>query len=126
MAAAAIRSAAGSSTPIRWAARKVLEVRIGIATYRTLSVLNFALLIAAVYFATVGRWSAAWFFFGSLLLCIAFQSLLLRCPHCSARPGLWLLAIWTLLLDYEFYLADALLLRRCPRCDRTLSLVAPA
>jgi hypothetical protein len=101
-------------------------VRIGIATYRTLSVLNLALLVAAVYFATVGRWSVAWFSFGLLLLCIALQSLLLRCPHCSARPGLWLLAIWTLLLDYQLYLADALLLRRCPRCDRTLSLAAPA
>ena len=101
-------------------------MRIGIATYRALSVCSVALLVAAIYLATTDRWSLAWSAFGALVLCIALQALLLRCPHCSARPGLWLLAIWTLLFDYDLYLADALLLRRCPRCDRALSSHAPA
>ena len=46
----------------------------------------------------------------------AFQ-LTFRCPNCKARPALWLLAIWTILLDFHLYVADAILLNECPKCE---------
>ena len=86
---------------------------IGITAYRTLSVLVLAALVAAVALASLGRWVEAGI--------VITQAVLLRCQHCGTRPGLWLLAIWTLLLGPEWYIADALFLRRCPRCEKSLS-----
>lgn len=57
---------------------------------------------------------------GAIILALIAQALVLRCVHCGARPGLWVLAIWTLFVDYELYFADTLLLRRCPRCGKGL------
>lgn len=62
-------------------------MRIGIATYRILSVLVVALLVAAAYLATTGCWSLAGFVFGMLMLCIALQALLLRCPIATRVPA---------------------------------------
>jgi len=96
-------------------------MRIGIAAYRTISVVALALLVILVWFATDGRWMEAAFVLAALVALVATQALLLRCHHCGARPGLWILAFWTILLDYEIYLADALFLRQCPRCQKPLS-----
>lgn len=41
----------------------------------------------------------------------------MKCQNCGTRPGLWLLAIWTLFLDFELYFSDTVLLRNCPKCD---------
>jgi hypothetical protein len=54
---------------------------------------------------------------------VVTQALLIRCPHCHIRPGLWIFAIWTLLLDLEIYVADVMFLRECPKCERPLLLV---
>src|SRR5262245_36691158 len=94
---------------------------IRLSTYRTLSVLVLVSFVAVIVFATNARWLEAWATVVILLTIVAVQSLLFRCRYCGARPGLWLLAIWTLLLDYELYIADALFLKRCPRCDKPLS-----
>ena len=94
---------------------------INIATYRTLSVLVLVALVAAVAFASVGRWVQAAVAVGVLVAAVITQAVLLRCHHCGTRPGLWLLAIWTLVLGPEWYIADALFLRRCPRCEKSLS-----
>src|SRR5688572_28661194 len=96
-------------------------MRIGIAAYRTLSVVALALLIPLVWFATEGRWMEAALVLAALLALVVTQALLLRCHHCGARPGLWILTFWTALLDYELYFADALFLRQCPRCEKPLS-----
>ena len=96
-------------------------MRIGIATYRSLSVLLLALAIAAVWLATEGRWSGAAVAVGAMILVAIAQALLLRCQHCGTRPGMWLLAIWTALLSWEIYLADSLFLRKCPKCQKSLS-----
>jgi len=87
-----------------------------IALYRAITALWFALLTAALSFAVVGspRIALACLFLAAGL--VGFQTLAFRCRTCGARPGLWLLAIWTLLLDYELYIADVVLLRRCPKC----------
>jgi hypothetical protein len=94
---------------------------IGIATYRALSISIVALLIAAVAFATNGKLSGAVAALAGIVAVVLVQSVLLRCPHCATRPGLWILAIWTLLLDPILYLADALFLRECPHCRKSFS-----
>ena len=94
---------------------------IGITAYRTLSILLFVLLIAALVFATDGRVTAAIFVLIAMLAVVLTQSAMLRCHYCGARPGLWILIIWTLLLDPVLYLADALFLRECPKCGKPLS-----
>jgi hypothetical protein len=83
-------------------------MRIGIATYRTLSVLLLILLVLAVWLATEGRWTEATVAVTAMVLVVVGQALMLRCQHCGARPGLWLLALWTVLLSPEIYIADTL------------------
>jgi hypothetical protein len=96
-------------------------MRIGIATYRALSLLLLVLVVVAVWLATDGRWFEAALVVGGMVFIAITQALLLRCQHCGTRPGMWLLAIWTALLSWEIYLADALFLRQCPRCHKSLS-----
>jgi uncharacterized membrane protein len=96
-------------------------MNIGIATYRTLSVLILVTLVVAVAFASTGRMAEAAIAFGVLVAAVLAQAVLLRCHHCGTRPGLWLLAIWTILFSPELYIADALFLRKCPKCNKSLS-----
>src|SRR5947207_12796971 len=97
------------------------SMSIGIATYRTLSALVLVLLIVAVVFASLARWAEAAIALGVLVAAVIAQAVLLRCHRCGARPGLWLLAFWTLFFSPEWYIADALFLRKCPRCEKSLS-----
>ena len=94
---------------------------MGIATSRTVTALVLVLFVIAVVFASLGRWVEAAVSFGTLICAVVIQALMLRCQHCGARPGLWLLAIWSLFLNYEWYIADALFLKQCPRCGKSLS-----
>ena len=96
-------------------------MRIGIASYRSLGLLLLVLVVVAVWLATDGRWFEAAVALGAMVFIAIVQALLLRCQHCGTRPGMWLLAIWTALLSWEIYLADALFLRKCPRCHKSLS-----
>jgi hypothetical protein len=89
----------------------------GIGLYRSITALWFALVVATLYFALAGP---PWGAIGCLVSVAALivpQTVAFRCKNCGARPGLWLLAVWTLLLDYELYIADVILLRRCPKCE---------
>jgi len=94
---------------------------IGIAAYRTLSILLFILLIVGLVFVTDGRVNAAALVLISMLAIVLTQSAMLRCHYCGTRPGLWILIIWTILFDPVLYLADALFLRDCPKCGKSLS-----
>src|SRR5688572_18037318 len=98
-------------------------MKVRLLLYKVLTLGWFLLLIAAMFFLTNGslRWALT-AFVGAILL-VFVQALLIVCPHCHARPGVWILAIWTLLFDLELYVADVLLLRECPQCKEEL--VAP-
>ena len=96
-------------------------MRIDIATYRVLSALFLVLLVVVVWMATDGRNSEAAVGLSAMVALAIGQGLMLRCQHCGTRPGLWLLAIWTVFLSPEFYVADALFLRKCTRCHKSLS-----
>ncbi len=89
--------------------------------YRTMSAFLFILLIIALIFLTDGMVTAALLALVIMIVIVLTQAALLRCQHCGARPGLWILTIWTLLFDPVLYLADALFLRDCPNCKKCLS-----
>ena len=99
-------------------------MKLRLLVYKLLTLAWFLLLIAAMVFLTGGslKWAVA--AFAGAILVVAAQAMLIKCPHCHARPGLRILAIWTLLFDLELYVADVLFLRECPRCERQL-VVAP-
>ena len=96
-------------------------MRIGMATYRALTVLTILLFVVAVAFVTLGQWIETVSALTAMVAVVIGQAVLLGCPHCGARPGVWILVIWTLLVDPYLYVADALLLRRCPRCAKSVS-----
>lgn len=99
-------------------------VKVRLLTYKFLTLVWFLLLTTAMFFLTDGsvRWGVV--ALATAILVVAVQALLIQCPHCHARPGLRILAIWTLLLDVELYVADVLFLRECPQCERQL-VIAP-
>jgi hypothetical protein len=101
-------------------------MRIGIATYRALSALLLILLVLVVWLATDGRIKEAGIGLAAMVAVAIGQALMLRCQHCGARPGLWILAIYTAFLSPEFYFADALFLRKCFRCRKSLSVTKEA
>jgi hypothetical protein len=84
--------------------------------YRFLSVLLIFDLIVMIYYLTVANVKGAYVSLGFLLVILLCQAFMIRCNRCRCRPGLWILALWTLLLDFELYLADTLFLRTCPKC----------
>lgn len=89
--------------------------------YKLLSVLLLLDIIAIVFFLTTGNFILTIACAALAVLILITQVLLVKCPHCGARPGLWILAVWTLLLDFENYIADSLLLRECPKCETRLN-----
>jgi len=89
----------------------------GIGLYRSVTALWFALVLATLAFAVAGPPWAAIAAVALVAMLIFFQTFAFQCKNCGTRPGLWLLAVWTLLLDYELYIADVILLRRCPKCQ---------
>ena len=87
--------------------------------YRFLSFVIIIDLISIVYFLTAKNRSGAYISFALLTTILLLQIFLIRFK-CGCRLGLRLLVVWTLLLDFELYIADSLLLRRCPNCKRNL------
>ena len=89
--------------------------------YRVLSVGLMLDAVAIITVLTLGH--------GGLVILLAIlagaiiivQVTIIKCNNCGARPGIWLLAIWTLFLDYELYLLDTLMLKKCPKCDEPLN-----
>jgi hypothetical protein len=96
-------------------------MRVRLYLYKFLTLPWVLLLIAAMFCATYGVSTWGWIALLAAFLVILGQAFLIRCPYCRTRPGLWILAVWTLFVDPELYIADVLLLRECPRCDRSLS-----
>lgn len=84
--------------------------------YRLLSVLTLIALMAVILLLTMGQVKEITIPVAVIIMSYLAQ-LSFRCPNCKARPALWLLAIWTILLDFHLYLADAILLRECPKCE---------
>ena len=76
-------------------------------------------IVPIVYFLTTGDLRKVYIALAVIPIILIIQILIIRCK-CGCRPGLWLLAIWTLFLDFELYIADTVLLRRCPKCNRDL------
>jgi len=88
--------------------------------YRSLSFLLVIEIALIVWFLTVAKTVGTTVAILLLLATLAVQVVIVKCPHCGTRPGLWLLAIWTALLDFELYFADTVLLRECPKCRSSL------
>ena len=86
-------------------------MKVRFLTYEFLTLVWFLLLITAMFFLTDGsiRWGLV--ALATAILVVAVPALLIQSPHCHARPGLRILAIWTLLLDVGLYVADVLFLR---------------
>src|SRR3989442_15684215 len=93
-----------------------------IRLYRATTATWLFFLVAAVYWglASSAPVAAAICLALTVALVVA-QALAFRCENCGARAGLWLLAIWTLLLDFELFVADVILLRSCPKCSTSLT-----
>lgn len=87
--------------------------------YRLLSVFLVIDLFPIVYFLTIGDFHKFYIALAIIPVILIIQILIVKCK-CGCRPGLWILAVWTLLLDFELYFADTVLLRRCPKCNRDL------
>lgn len=95
--------------------------RSRIIVYKLMTLLWGICLLAVIFYATVGDFRMAGLFIIATCMFLLGQAGLVKCPHCGTRPGVWVLAIWTLLLDPAFYIADVLLLKRCPKCETLLA-----
>ena len=91
--------------------------------YKTLSLLLLLDIIAIVFFLTIWDIPGVLVSVSLFVIFLALQVVIVKCPNCGTRPGLWLLAIWSLFLDFELYFADTVLLKRCPKCDFDLGQV---
>jgi hypothetical protein len=78
--------------------------------FRASSVLLLFVLVAVIYFLTERNITAVWVASLMIPVLLLFQITLVKCKKCGTRPGLRLLGIWTLLLDFEMYIADTLFL----------------
>lgn len=93
---------------------------MNLVIYRILSVFLIFDLIAIVYFLAIADLFYAYIALACFPIILILQAFIVKC-RCGCRPGLWLLAIWIMFLDFELYFADTLLLRRCPKCNRDLA-----
>ena len=89
--------------------------------YKILSFVLILYIIALVWFLTVQNWQLVIIVILLFILSLTLQIILVKCPNCGTRPGLWLLAIWTLFLDFDLYFADTVFLKKCPKCDSVLT-----
>lgn len=89
--------------------------------YKILSFVLILFIIALVWFLTVQNWQMVIFVILLFIFSLILQIILVKCQNCGTRPGLWLLAIWTLFLDFELYFSDTVLLKNCPKCDSVLT-----
>ena len=90
-------------------------------TYRILTIILLIDMIVAIFFLTINNILVGISSIVLAIVILVLQVMIVKCPHCGARPGLWLLAIWTLFFDFELYIADTLLLRKCPKCEKGLT-----
>jgi hypothetical protein len=95
-------------------------VKIRLLIYKLLTIVWFSLLIAAMVFPSQGAFNRSLAAFFDSSLCCRYSGSpyplsLLSCASWSVAS-----CNWPLLLDLPFYIADVLLLRECPRCERQL------
>jgi uncharacterized membrane protein YhaH (DUF805 family) len=88
--------------------------------YRILTIVLLASIVAAIALLSLDKIQAGIICAIVALVIIITQISIVKCRHCGARPGLWILAVWTLLMDFDLYLADVIMLRECPRCNKPL------
>jgi len=93
---------------------------MNINLFRAISFLLLIALVAVIYFLTVQNITAVWVLALVIPALLFLQASLVKCKKCGTRPGLRLLIIWTILLDFELYIADTLFLRKCPTCGQNL------
>ena len=93
-----------------------------ILAYRLLSIALIIDTIAIITVLTLGYTFFSIFLAILAIIMIIAQVSIVKCGNCGTRPGLWLLAIWTLFIDYELYLLDTLMLKECPKCNESLKL----
>ncbi len=91
-----------------------------IIIYRLLSITLIVDIIAAVLFLTLNKIPLAILSLIIFIATLGIQISIIKCRNFGCRPGLRLLAIWTLLLDFELYIADTLLIKECPKCKNSL------
>lgn len=89
--------------------------------YKILTLVLFAFLLMAIYHITTGNVQYAVISFAAAIASVLTQAALIKCSNCGTRPGWQILAIWTLLLDFELYVADVLWLKECPKCKKSLN-----
>lgn len=89
----------------------------GIWLYRTATVVWTVLMASALAVALVGNIDAASSLFVGSVAVLVLQVVAFRCKTCGSRPGVMLLSVGTLVDSYEHYIADAVMLRRCPNCE---------
>ena len=94
----------------------IKEYRMKLILYKLLTIPLIMSFIAIILFLTIGNINKSILTAVIFIIVLAVQVTLIKCPNCGTRPGIWLLAIWTLLLDYELYFADTVMLRECPKC----------
>ena len=88
--------------------------------FRAISIFLMIGLVAAIYFLTERNLTAVCLAALTISALLLLQATLIKCNKCGVRPGLRLLVIWTILLDFELYIADTLFLRKCPNCKDDL------
>ena len=84
--------------------------------YRISVLWLFSFGMGSLLFFIGGQVGLGLFFLVISLVIFLALSTQVRCPKCGARPVLWLFAIWSLLMDWAFFLSDAVLLKHCPKC----------
>jgi len=89
--------------------------------YRFLSVILIVDIIAVILFLTLNKMPLVILSLVMLIATLGIQITIIKCNNCGCRPGLWLLAIWALFLDFELYIADTLLIKECPKCKKSLA-----
>jgi len=94
---------------------------MNLIAYKILSCMMILYIVVVVGLLTVQKWQLAIVVASVFIFSLVLQVFLVRCRNCGTRPGLWLLAVWTLLLDFELYFSDTILLKRCPKCGSDLT-----
>jgi len=90
---------------------------LNLKIYKIISFLLLIDIIAIVWFLTIGDKIGLLISAILFLTFLTMQVFLVKCSNCGTKPGLWILAIWTLFLDFELYFADTVLLKACPKCE---------
>ena len=85
--------------------------------FRFFTIMWFCALLASMYFLAVSQFAISALCLIGVLTIIVIQVFEFQCLNCGAHPAFYLLAFWTIVMDFEFYILDVVLLKRCPKCN---------